>query len=528
MSNYAYVTSKFYTGSAYISSLSMYSIDTHGELNPLIPGTVPLDQTYIVTDITTIDMNGNYYAYITIIRGSAGSNYYIFMYSIDKHTGQLKPLDPSKIESGFDNKMITVKISGRYYVYAMNNTSIDMYSVQENGQLHSLGTTSPIGNLSSNTNITTINRNGIYYVYVINSDKNIYMYSIQDTGILSLLDPSMVAIGSFPTDITTVDIHGSWYAYVTNFDNSISRYSIETNGELTPLDPSIATGSQPVAITTVNIKSDYYAYVVNQDDGIISGSVSMYSIQTDGRLIPLDPSMVSTGVKPYTITTHNIDGYQYAYVTNQIDNSISEYSIEANGQLTPLGTVPTKQNPQNITTLTIPSSPTPISNICFPANTPIVTDQGIFPIQHIHPTSHTIGTKKIVAITQSISTDNYLVCFEKNALGTHCPSERTIMSQEHKVLYRGKMREAWKFVARFEQVKKVPYHGEMLYNVLLEQHGTIQVNHMLCETLHPENFIARLYRSSMSEKDRNHQIVVMNDSIQQKDHVSYKKIVKQF
>jgi hypothetical protein len=168
---------------------------------------------------------------------------------------------------------------------------------------------------------------------------------------------------------------------------------------------------------------------------------------------------------------------------------------------------------------------TPISNICFPANTPIVTDQGIFPIQHIQPTSHTIGNKKIVAITQSISTDKYLVCFEKNALGPHYPSERTIMTQEHKVCYKGQMREAWKFVGRFEQVRKIPYHGEILYNVLLEQHGTIHVNHLLCETLHPKNLMARLYTSSLNETDKNNMIVAMNDSIDKKDPDSYKKII---
>jgi hypothetical protein len=101
------------------------------------------------------------------------------------------------------------------------------------------------------------------------------------------------------------------------------------------------------------------------------------------------------------------------------------------------------------------------------------------------------------------------------------------MSQEHKVCYKGQMREAWKFVGRFEQVRKIPYHGEILYNVLLEQPGTIQVNHLLCETLHPKNLMAQLYTSVMSETDKNDMIVTMNDSIEQKDPDSYKKIVKQ-
>jgi hypothetical protein len=75
-------------------------------------------------------------------------------------------------------------------------------------------------------------------------------------------------------------------------------------------------------------------------------------------------------------------------------------------------------------------------------------------------------------------------------------------------------------------VNKVPYHGEILYNVLLEQPGTIHVNHMLCETLHPENMVARLYTRYGNEEKRNSIVVAMNDSIQRKDYPSYKKMVK--
>jgi hypothetical protein len=48
-----------------------------------------------------------------------------------------------------------------------------------------------------------------------------------------------------------------------------------------------------------------------------------------------------------------------------------------------------------------------------------------------------------------------------------------------------------------------------------------------CETLHPQNIIAQLYTKSLSQTDKNSIIVAMNDSIEQKDHASYKKIVKQ-
>ena len=55
------------------------------------------------------------------------------------------------------------------------------------------------------------------------------------------------------------------------------------------------------------------------------------------------------------------------------------------------------------------------------------------------------------------------------------------------------MRKAKWFLHKFENVKKVKYNGEILYNVLLEKHDKMVVNNLICETLHPENRIAKLY-----------------------------------
>jgi hypothetical protein len=52
-------------------------------------------------------------------------------------------------------------------------------------------------------------------------------------------------------------------------------------------------------------------------------------------------------------------------------------------------------------------------------------------------------------------------------------------------------------------VIKVKYSGELLYNVLLEQHSTMKVNNILCETLHPENAIAKSTFSKSAAKPIN-------------------------
>jgi hypothetical protein len=136
--------------------------------------------------------------------------------------------------------------------------------------------------------------------------------------------------------------------------------------------------------------------------------------------------------------------------------------------------------------------PVPISNICFQKGTPILTDQGVIPIEQLTE-SHTIDEKKIVGITQTTTTDNYLVCFKKNALRINMPSKNTIMSQNHKISYQGNLIKAKDFLDIYEHVVKLPYKGETLYNVLMKDHYKMNVNNLICETLNPTSEMAKLY-----------------------------------
>ena len=80
-----------------------------------------------------------------------------------------------------------------------------------------------------------------------------------------------------------------------------------------------------------------------------------------------------------------------------------------------------------------------------------------------------------------------------------------MITQNHKIFYKGEMMRAKDFVNDFENVKKIKYTGEVLYNVLMEQPDKMMVNNLICETLHPENSIAKLYSKfvglSLKEQD---------------------------
>jgi hypothetical protein len=166
-----------------------------------------------------------------------------------------------------------------------------------------------------------------------------------------------------------------------------------------------------------------------------------------------------------------------------------------------------------------------ISNICFPANTPIKTDQGIISIENINPKIHTIHKDKISALTKTISCDKYLICFQENSLGKNYPCQKTTMTKNHKILFQGKMREAYTFLGRFNGVKKVEYNRDILYNILMENYDVINVNNLICETLDPVNFIAKLYNSPFNEDYKDKLIVTINDSLKRKDYSSYKKAI---
>ena len=110
--------------------------------------------------------------------------------------------------------------------------------------------------------------------------------------------------------------------------------------------------------------------------------------------------------------------------------------------------------------------------------------------------------------------DEYLVCFDKDALGENTPSEKTVMSKDHKLYYKGNMIEARQFVKKFDGVNKISYEGETLYNVVMEKHSVMNVNNLLCETLHPKNMIAKLYADrSLPAKYKDALIKKMNNSI---------------
>ena len=59
------------------------------------------------------------------------------------------------------------------------------------------------------------------------------------------------------------------------------------------------------------------------------------------------------------------------------------------------------------------------------------------------------------------------------------------MTKNHCILYNGKMIPAVYFTNIFENVYRIKYRGQILYNVLMKKHSQMEIHNFICETLHP-------------------------------------------
>jgi hypothetical protein len=140
-------------------------------------------------------------------------------------------------------------------------------------------------------------------------------------------------------------------------------------------------------------------------------------------------------------------------------------------------------------------------NACFPAGTPIQTDQGIVPIEQINIIKNTIRGYKIKALIHSYLTDSHMVLFKKNSLYNNVPSKDTVMSRYHKVYYNKRMGYAKDFVEMgIAQYKNYPKYTP-IFNLLLESHENMIINNMIVETQNPQSTTGRFYNDFILNKN---------------------------
>ena len=125
----------------------------------------------------------------------------------------------------------------------------------------------------------------------------------------------------------------------------------------------------------------------------------------------------------------------------------------------------------------------PTGRICFLQDTPVITDQGEYPIQDI-TSDNTIYGRFVERVTRFINEDNFMIMIKKDSLGFQVPSQDTLISQHHRV-YVGKEGVKAKYLVNNDTIYKFETGHQPIYNVLLEgeKKGKMNVNNLTVETL---------------------------------------------
>jgi hypothetical protein len=324
------------------------------------------------------------------------------------------------------------------------------------------------------------------------------------------------------------DGKGNWVAVGVNYGLTVQIGISNNNGNTwSPISTSLFSGSEGRGVATDG-NGNWVAVGKNVNRGQIGYSNdngNNWSISNIGTLFDGNSGIAGAG---YSVATDGIGNWVAVGQNGNINKGQIGYSND-NGKNWTISINNLFDEGSGIGIAAAPPAPVPVpipaSNICFLAGTPIKTDQGIVPIDKIDVMYHTIGNKVINYITQTVTVDKYLVLFKKNCLGRNWPSQDTIMTKDHKVLYKGELAPAYKFMNISPDVKKYKYNGEILYNVLMEEHETMNVNNLICETLHPDNIIAKLYRSRFTDYHNDNVIITMNESLQKRNLYGYKSMI---
>lgn len=454
------------------------------------------------------------------------------------------------LQSNISNVNIVVTSSIILSLLSTNNTTIDstdivynltnnlsypttVYLYRFNGNI----TPSNILNINNATLITTISLDSgeilqNYYTDISLNNNSYYTYVFYNgntNGVSSILTNSFGVVQT-----TMAHTNGLEIASITQFPNILKTYndppfqivdpSSNSTGTFsyTITDTNIATVSGNI-ITILNVgvttiiatqaATDIYnsntirtTLTVLKDDPIIDLQ-DIYKIFGEPSFTMIDPSSNSNGTFNYDIDNPSVATIfpfgNIITLTGVGTAIITAYQSETNnynsGQATALLTVITPV----------------INNICFIAGSQINTDQGIINIENLSPINHTINGKKIITISKSTTLNKFLICFNKNSLGDNIPFNKTIMTASHRIYYNNEMIEAYKLIDS-ENIYKVDYNDQLLYNVLVEDCETMTVNNIICETLNPNNLIAKLYANCPPNQLKD-AVQNINDTIKQKN-----------
>jgi hypothetical protein len=506
-----------------------FNVDTFGKLTQNETGTITIAYTISESDVTITDFTPKTYeGPLEIPRTLGGvtvkSIGYRAFYLCSNLTIVTFETGSELISIGDQSFRETIRLTSikipssvtSIQTEAFNRSGLTTVTFDTGSQLTSIGT----GAFARSGNLATV-------IFIGGSPllQTIGNYAFQLTGLTSITIPDSVTsigLGAFQgcSKLTAIEIP----ALVTFIGNdafnsctSLTLVTFASNSQFT----SIAKGAFELCnkLTSIRIPNSVTSI---SDNAFLNCSV-LNSItfafdsplQTIGRNAFRSCISLNSIFIPNSVISIDADTFTSSALTTMYVSTINSLGLIP-------GVTPVTLYGKTFTVVDVVANPA--IPICFPAGTKVTTDQGDITIEKLNPKVNTIRGKKIVAITKSIPLQKHIISIEKDALAKNVPSVTTQISKEHKLFYKGKMIKARDLVEVCQGVTAIPYNGEILYNVLLKKHDKMLIHNLICETLHPENILAKIYNGNFQTTEKSKIYEKLNHIIRTNNVPEYNKL----
>ena len=128
------------------------------------------------------------------------------------------------------------------------------------------------------------------------------------------------------------------------------------------------------------------------------------------------------------------------------------------------------------------------------------TDKGKKAIEEIDVNKDRINGEEIKIWTKIKSIEDEIIVMKKGCLGVGVPNQETRITKQHKIYNEGRWEEAQILEKSIEGMSREKYDGSYVYNIGLKEHGEMEVNGMIVETLNPLTKISK--RMILRKKER--------------------------
>ena len=180
------------------------------------------------------------------------------------------------------------------------------------------------------------------FFYVANAEGNVSAFRAPRGGAPTEVPGSPFPAGAGPVSLAAAE---PGLLYVANsLSDDVSGFVLDASGVPTPLPGSpFPAGDAPA---WVDVQPPFFPNALGGPTLVFvanarSNSISVYSIATNGSLVPAPGSPFAAGAAPSSIGIGNALPLKFVYVANSQSNTISGYKIDpATGALTPLAGSP--------------------------------------------------------------------------------------------------------------------------------------------------------------------------------------------